>query len=90
MTLRKPRPIFLAFLVFTHSAQAQEEYIWKDAIVLDNATFGLWEISAPLDDLIHGSTFKDKVLTKHKFDNTFFTIDQGEPLKITRLYVQNI
>ena len=74
-------------LLFSRHASAEEKSAWKDAVVLDNAPFGLLPVSAPLDDLIHGSTFKKFVHTVSNDANQFFTIDQGEPLKIIRLFL---
>ena len=85
-TLKKTQVLSLAAILF-RTGNAEEEYVWEDAIVLDNAPFGLISWLAPLDDLIHGSIFKDIIATNSANANQFFTIDQGESLKITRLYL---
>ena len=62
---RKTRRVFLAFLLFSHHSCAEEEYIWKDAIVTSSG--GIWSGYSPLDNLIHSTTFKDIV---HTLDDT--------------------
>ena len=52
-----------SILLFSRHASAEEKSAWENAIVLDNAPFGLNVNYDRLDDLIHGSTFKDIVVT---------------------------
>ena len=85
-------PILVGFLLLTRSVCTEEEYIWKDAIV--TSPFGIFTGTAGAtalpDNLIHGTTFKDIVVTSDvTTTNQWYMIDQGEFLKAIRIYIQN-
>ena len=86
------RPIFAGLLLLAGSVCTEEEYIWKDAIV--TSPFGIFTGTAGAtalpDNLIHGTTFKDIVVTSDvTTTNQWYMIDQGEFLKAIRIYIQN-
>ena len=84
------KEIFLGAAFTLALVGAEEVAAWKDATVLDNAPFGSFTGMSPLGNLIHSSTFKEILVTNvNSTTNQFYRIDQGKPLKIIRIYIQN-
>ena len=79
-------PTIVNYLLFVEVAHAEEEDIWKDAIV--TSPYGLYLNASPFDNLIHGS-FKELVHTNSADARQYIMIDQGKSEKLIRVYIQN-
>ena len=73
VTLRKSCRVVLGILYLTHSARAEEKYIWENATVLDPSDFNT-DYSPP-DNLIHSTSFKEIVRTLSNLANQSILID---------------